>query len=736
MVLAWLAGAALGSAGGVALGATLLDKVQFAASRKDYLRTVDYTADDDDDVPMPQTAGQPVSFLKKQVLRNTSPWLTNPDYDRLLFINTILTALWPHLSPAIHKMAMEQAKAPLNDVCEKAKILKEIRIDRLDLGTRPPRVDCFKSYKTAEDELIVETPAFWGGDMSVRVTAVVKVGSKTIDVPVDVGNIQFKALTRITIKPLVETLPCLGGVTVSLLETPHFDMDFRLCDSPDIMALPGVPLAVTSAISIIAGKMLVYPNEFSLPLMPNFGLPPPPMGMLHVKVIGATGLKSSLFDRMDPFVLLRVRDGRHVQTSTLTNTVSPQWNEYFDFVVDDPKKQALRLILKDDDLVSASTEGEAVVVLDGADFIANPRTPRTLNLPLHVPADDGLFGLPGLGLPGGKKPKERKPLPPGSSPGASPGGCALTGGELQIEVTYFPFASARPEVAPAAAAGSAPAEGAAAGDTAAPTISSVRRVLAASSVITRESKGVLTMTLKKAMNLGGSPDSYAEITLYDPNRKPVPNIEYKTEVVLNESSPRYNFTTDFVNISAASSLTIVIYDKPGAMAALTSLKVPFLQKAKATALGRVRLAIEDVAKEGRVSDRYALLEAQTGEVHLNLAWNPIELVDEPAMPKDRLHRVTANMGNCLQKAKTSDAMDKGIDAAAKNKTKVASGVKSAAVKAGLDEKSAQKVSQGVEQMLANKEDLKASVHKAMGDTAAPAATDATDAPAATDAVPA
>lgn len=165
---------------------------------------------------------------------------------------------------------------------------------------------------------------------------------------------------------------------------------------------------------IIAGKMLVYPNEFSLPLMPNFGLPPPPMGMLHVKVrgcwlgcrgcwgpavlglaagvwggergcapcrhagepddgalaqscmqvpssclllrvcagsagsvraaclayqllycltahgltawfdrhlspffkpqvIGATGLKSSLFDRMDPFVLLRVRDGRHVQ---------------------------------------------------------------------------------------------------------------------------------------------------------------------------------------------------------------------------------------------------------------------------------------------------------------------------------------------------------------------------------------------------------------------------------------
>jgi hypothetical protein len=130
-------------------------------------------------------------------------------------------------------------------------VLKTIRIDKLDLGTVPPRVDCFKSFETGEDELIIETPAFWGGDISLRVTAVVKAGNKTIDVPVDVGNIQFKALTRITVKPLVETLPCLGGVTVSLMEvccgccgwgrgsvvwilalflpsppqTPHFDMD-------------------------------------------------------------------------------------------------------------------------------------------------------------------------------------------------------------------------------------------------------------------------------------------------------------------------------------------------------------------------------------------------------------------------------------------------------------------------------------------------------------------------------
>ncbi len=30
--------------------------------------------------------------------------------------------------------------------------------------------------------------------------------------------LQLKALARITIKPLVETLPCVGGITLSLME--------------------------------------------------------------------------------------------------------------------------------------------------------------------------------------------------------------------------------------------------------------------------------------------------------------------------------------------------------------------------------------------------------------------------------------------------------------------------------------------------------------------------------------
>jgi hypothetical protein len=52
--------------------------------------------------------------------------------------------------------------------------------------------------------------------------------------------------------------------------------------------------------------MLLYPNEFSLPLMPGYGIAPPPCGMLHVKVVSAGGLKGRLWDEVDPFVSLEV----------------------------------------------------------------------------------------------------------------------------------------------------------------------------------------------------------------------------------------------------------------------------------------------------------------------------------------------------------------------------------------------------------------------------------------------
>ena len=98
-------------------------------------------------------------------------------------------------------------------------LVKSIEIVKLDLGTIPPKIDSVRVLQAEGDELIVESPLFWGSNLSVDVALVLaapKLG--LIKVPVTVSNVQVKAHARFTIKPLVETLPCVGGITISLLE--------------------------------------------------------------------------------------------------------------------------------------------------------------------------------------------------------------------------------------------------------------------------------------------------------------------------------------------------------------------------------------------------------------------------------------------------------------------------------------------------------------------------------------
>ncbi len=55
-----------------------------------------------------------------------------------------------------------------------------------------PMYHCWQTNSPPPQLFTLQTPAFWGGDISLRVTAVVKAGNKTIDVPADVSNIQAR----------------------------------------------------------------------------------------------------------------------------------------------------------------------------------------------------------------------------------------------------------------------------------------------------------------------------------------------------------------------------------------------------------------------------------------------------------------------------------------------------------------------------------------------------------------
>ena len=61
--------------------------------------------------------------------------------------------------------------------------------------------------------------------------------------------------------------------------------------------------SLTMCASQVLGSMLIYPNHMSFDIMEGGGIPPPPQGMLTVRVLRADKLKGGgTIDKIDPFV--------------------------------------------------------------------------------------------------------------------------------------------------------------------------------------------------------------------------------------------------------------------------------------------------------------------------------------------------------------------------------------------------------------------------------------------------
>ena len=101
----------------------------------------------------------------------------------------------------------------------------------------------------------------------------------------------------------------------------------------------------------VVGDLLQYPNKMSFDIMDGGGVPPPPIGMLQVKVKSVKNITAGgdLLSKVDPYVELGVREGRYQRTKTVMNDKNPEYDEVFNVIVDDIHSQTLTFNLHDDD---------------------------------------------------------------------------------------------------------------------------------------------------------------------------------------------------------------------------------------------------------------------------------------------------------------------------------------------------------------------------------------------------
>lgn len=661
MIFAAGFGLGLGTIAGISIGPQIFSRV--LATPKNYAKQLSEAADEDW-LSEPPEMGAAVTSEMRDLLQYTEPWTINPDYERVSMINRVLAVMWPTLTKAIMVEVIKGVRPALEkQVFTKFKFIEDIVLGTASMrdagtweswikdkdftiGTIPPRIGGIKCYDTSHDEVILEIPLVWGSNCKFDIGVFLRAGPFRIYVPIEVSNLHLKVETRITIKPLVDEVPCVGGANVTLLKTPHVDLTLKLLKGVDLLALPIIQDGLRFAIQHVLNGILIYPNSLSFPIMPNFGIPPPPKGCLNIKLLKGDGIKGG--DEL--YVRLAVREGRSMVSTTVKNDKStnftPTWNQEFNLVVDDFEKQTLQLtVIKDDFgwndtklVVGTLAFGERLAsalparALEGqpdadeftpAEFIRSPMTEIQLALPLvkYIPKDSGLLTM-------GVKSFAKV----GSFAAGSVGSVFKMGskkgadykvenyGNLYLKATFMPFLQPSFDDED---------EEVAAKKKAAKPLPPRPTGRVVNSNIADHVKGVLTVQLIRCINLMGTdPNTYVRMLASDEESDV--DQEQKSSPVFSENSPRWNDKFDFVMITAGSVLHITVYDRASlASSFLTTVNVFGKKKEddKDKVLGKLQIPVKDVARNGMIKDLWTLQDTERGQIELALHWQTIEVPD-------------------------------------------------------------------------------------------------------------
>lgn len=297
-------------------------------------------------------------LLKLQVLRivlgEIPSWVKQLTFAKVDWVNNIMHQLWPYYDRMFCKNLRENIE-PLFEHYKPASV-KYMGFKTLSLGSSPLEIVGIRP-DPKDDHVVLDVDVVWGGSALVQL-AIHAFGTKMSP---KVTDVVFQGTLRILLKPLVDTPPFFGAVSITFMKPPtfYFDLDFG----------KGIPMAGAvkkMMIPFIKGlleDMMVWPNRYVMPWLDESVTGPlddlylRPSHCLHIKVISARNLPDTdIIGKSDPFVSLYTRQTRIVKTSVIKNNLNPVWNEEFDLLVEETDAQPLHIEVYDLDFMIMGAE--------------------------------------------------------------------------------------------------------------------------------------------------------------------------------------------------------------------------------------------------------------------------------------------------------------------------------------------------------------------------------------------
>ncbi|BES97177.1 Hypothetical protein NTJ_09991 [Nesidiocoris tenuis] len=292
-------------------------------------------------------------------------WVFFPDVERAEWVNRILNQVWPNVNHYAKDLIKDVIEPAVQESLLQYK-LSGFSFQKMRLGTIPPRIGGIKVYdkNVSRNEIIMDMDLFYAGDCDISFTLSGMSGG--------IKDFQIHGMIRVVMKPLIRTIPLVGGLQIYFLNNPN--IDFNLVGVADLLDMPGLSDMLRRIIVEQVSAMMVLPNKLPIVLSNTVSQKvlkfPEPQGVLRVHVVEAKQLMKKDISMLgkgksDPYAILTL-GADNFKTQTIDNTVDPKWDYWCEFPIHANTGQSLVCRLFDhDDSKKDSKLGLATVEVLG-----------------------------------------------------------------------------------------------------------------------------------------------------------------------------------------------------------------------------------------------------------------------------------------------------------------------------------------------------------------------------------
>ncbi|KAL5721425.1 hypothetical protein ACHQM5_005075 [Ranunculus cassubicifolius] len=295
-------------------------------------------------------------FLEKDLQRKES----------VEWVNMVLGKLWKVYRGGLENWLTGMLQ-PVIDNLKKPDYVERVEIKQFSLGDEPLSVrNVERRTSRRVNDLQYQIGIRYTGGARMLLMLSLKFGIIPISVPVGIRDFDIDGELWVKLR-LIPSQPWVGAVSWAFVSLPKIKFELAPFRLFNIMAIPVLSMFLTKLLTEDLPRLFVRPKKIVLDFQKGKAVGPVPIdfkngeiqegnkdfvGELSVTIVDARKLSYFFYGKTDPFVVLSlgdqvIRSKKNSQTTVIGPPGEPIWNQDFDMLVTNPRKQKLQVQVKD-----------------------------------------------------------------------------------------------------------------------------------------------------------------------------------------------------------------------------------------------------------------------------------------------------------------------------------------------------------------------------------------------------